>query len=226
MIASLKKELAAVRASQSESKTLRSKIASLEGENKRLSADNTRLASESKSHSSSHSEAQNEIKSLNAKLSTTQIKLQAAEIAAASTAATVAATAKVPGSAGKAGQKNAANANAAVNADMAILKLKEELYSDLTGLMIRNVKKIEGEDVFDCLQTGRNGSTYTHEPSLISSNVGSVLSKLQLSISTSPSLQCRQTQMGRQTSRTRSSLTRRCWMRRMIRTLSISCPTI
>jgi hypothetical protein len=40
----------------------------------------------------------------------------------------------------------------------AMFKLKEDLYCDLTGLMIHSVKKVDGEDVFDCIQTGRNGS--------------------------------------------------------------------
>jgi len=39
--------------------------------------------------------------------------------------------------------------------------LKEELYRDLTGLLIMDVKRREAdegeEDVFDCIQTGRNG---------------------------------------------------------------------
>ena len=41
--------------------------------------------------------------------------------------------------------------------------LKEELYSDLTGLIIRDVRRKEGEaeDVYDCIQTGRNGSKVT-----------------------------------------------------------------
>jgi hypothetical protein len=38
-------------------------------------------------------------------------------------------------------------------------KMKENLYSDLTGLIIRGVKRKEGEDEYDCIQTGRNGST-------------------------------------------------------------------
>ena len=42
------------------------------------------------------------------------------------------------------------------NAQMA--QLKEELYSDLTGLILRDVKREKEADVFDCIQTGRNGS--------------------------------------------------------------------
>lgn len=35
---------------------------------------------------------------------------------------------------------------------------KEELYADLTGLIVRDVRRVDNEDVFDCIQTGRNGS--------------------------------------------------------------------
>ena len=38
--------------------------------------------------------------------------------------------------------------------------LKEELYRDLTGLIINSVKRRDGEDEFSCIQTGRNGSKY------------------------------------------------------------------
>ena len=37
-------------------------------------------------------------------------------------------------------------------------QLRENLYSDLTGLIIRDVKREAGDDVYDCIQTGRNGS--------------------------------------------------------------------
>lgn len=37
-------------------------------------------------------------------------------------------------------------------------QLKEDLYSDLTGLILRGVCVGNEEDVFDCIQTGRNGS--------------------------------------------------------------------
>jgi hypothetical protein len=39
-----------------------------------------------------------------------------------------------------------------------VAQVKEELYADLTGLLVRDVRRIDKEDVFDCLQTGRNGS--------------------------------------------------------------------
>lgn len=41
-----------------------------------------------------------------------------------------------------------------------VMQMKEDLYGDLTGLIVRGVKNVGGEDVFDCLQTGRNGSEF------------------------------------------------------------------
>lgn len=37
-------------------------------------------------------------------------------------------------------------------------KMKENLYADFTGLLIRNIKRRDEGDEYDCLQTGRNGS--------------------------------------------------------------------
>ncbi|KAG5928460.1 hypothetical protein E4U42_000593 [Claviceps africana] len=37
---------------------------------------------------------------------------------------------------------------------------KEDLYSDLTGLIVRGTGQINGENVFDCIQTGRNGTLH------------------------------------------------------------------
>ena len=37
-------------------------------------------------------------------------------------------------------------------------QLREELHSDLSGLIFRNVERTGGNTVFDCLQIGRNGS--------------------------------------------------------------------
>jgi TolA-binding protein len=43
-------------------------------------------------------------------------------------------------------------------------QLKEDLYSDLTGLIIRGVKREADDDIFDCIQTGRNGSKSPSTP--------------------------------------------------------------
>lgn len=48
------------------------------------------------------------------------------------------------------------SAEAAQAAQVALLK--EDLYSDLTGLILRGVERGDEADVYDCIQTGRNGS--------------------------------------------------------------------
>lgn len=48
------------------------------------------------------------------------------------------------------------SAEAAQAAQIALLK--EDLYSDLTGLILREVARGDESDVYDCIQTGRNGS--------------------------------------------------------------------
>ncbi|RCI13956.1 hypothetical protein L249_8117 [Ophiocordyceps polyrhachis-furcata BCC 54312] len=37
---------------------------------------------------------------------------------------------------------------------------KEDLYGDLTGLIVRGLSQGEDEDIFDCIQTGRNGTLH------------------------------------------------------------------
>ncbi|KAL7805497.1 chromosome segregation protein Csm1/Pcs1 domain-containing protein [Trichoderma gracile] len=41
-----------------------------------------------------------------------------------------------------------------------IAQVKEDLYADLTGLIVRDVRRVDKEDVFDCIQTGRNGTLH------------------------------------------------------------------
>ena len=53
-----------------------------------------------------------------------------------------------------------------------VAQLKEDLYSDLTGLILRGVERGREADVYDCIQTGRNGSMYSRN----SSSMGKSLS--------------------------------------------------
>ncbi|CZT49035.1 uncharacterized protein RSE6_09816 [Rhynchosporium secalis] len=96
------------------------------------------------------SEAQSENKILSAKLAanrTASFLVERAQL-------------KNPSSAMKAngGIRLMGSAEAAQVAQAA--QLKEDLYSDLTGLIIRNVKRESEEDIFDCIQTGRNGTLH------------------------------------------------------------------
>jgi len=54
------------------------------------------------------------------------------------------------------------NARLASRSQTTTAQLREELHSDLSGLIFRKVEQTKGTTVFDCLQTGRNGSRFPH----------------------------------------------------------------
>uniref|UniRef100_L2FFX2 Chromosome segregation protein n=1 Tax=Colletotrichum fructicola (strain Nara gc5) TaxID=1213859 RepID=L2FFX2_COLFN len=127
----LKADLAAQRALVKEGQQDRKKLEGLEAKVAELTA--------------SLSEARQEVKTLSTKL-------------AASRSAE--ATAKVPGSAIKGGTA-AARAIATASSDaVQTAQMKEDLYGDLTGLIVRVVKRDSTGQVFDCIQTGRNGTLH------------------------------------------------------------------
>ncbi|KAL7627619.1 hypothetical protein AAE478_001812 [Parahypoxylon ruwenzoriense] len=104
-------------------------------------------------------ELRNKADDTNASLSgaKTEIKTLSAKLAAARSADTV--NTKVPGSAIKGSNANSrllANAEAAAQ----VAQMKEDLYGDLTGLIIRGVKREHGGETYDCIQTGRNGTLH------------------------------------------------------------------
>jgi hypothetical protein len=141
LIASLKADVAAQTALVKDSGKLKKKLDSQTTEMATLQAQITQMAA-------SLSEAQSENKTLSAKLAANRTAAASVESAHA----------KIPSSAVKAngGIRMMGTAEAAQVAQAA--QLKEDLYSDLTGLIIRSVKREAEEDVFDCIQTGRNGS--------------------------------------------------------------------
>lgn len=143
LIASLKADVASQTALAKESGSLKKK---LESQN----ADLANLQTKIQQLTTSLSESQAENKTLSTKLAANRTVATSVESA----------TAKVPGSAMKAngGIRMMGTAEAAQVAQAA--QLKEDIYSDLTGLIIRNVKRESDEDVFDCIQTGRNGSKF------------------------------------------------------------------
>ena len=96
-------------------------------------------------------ETQNENKALQAKL---------ANVRASSVIESVHGG-KTPGSAikGKAQARTVMVGSAEAAQAAQVAQLKEDLYSDLTGLILRGVEKGEEDNIYDCIQTGRNGST-------------------------------------------------------------------
>lgn len=102
-------------------------------------------------------EARTEIKTLTT-------KLKAARTAEATASAQIQAV-RVPGSAMKPGAMGARGLDAAQVHATHTAKMRENLYSDLTGLVVTSVKRDGPEDVYDCIQTGRNGSKSDNIPS-------------------------------------------------------------
>jgi hypothetical protein len=162
LIASLRKELAAQQTLAAGAKSSQARVAQLESENSRLVSENTALTT-------SVATSQKEIKTLTAKIAASRTQPD-----------------KLPSSAVKNGPRGNTVASSHA-AEAQNLKLKEDLYSDLTGLMIHNVKRLEGEDVFDCIQTGRNGSKLKSVYALFicSANVSPAL-RFHLSVSHEP----------------------------------------
>ncbi|KAJ5696421.1 hypothetical protein N7536_006833 [Penicillium majusculum] len=109
---------------------------------------------------SSADEAQEQLASAQSEVKALQTKLAAAR----NTAASLEGASKVPGSAIKGGAANRANAAATAEAAQAsqLAQLKEDLYSDLTGLIVRDVKNRESDYLYDCIQTGINGTLHFH----------------------------------------------------------------
>ncbi|KAL9625766.1 MAG: hypothetical protein Q9160_000086 [Pyrenula sp. 1 TL-2023] len=102
---------------------------------------------------SSHlSIAQNEIRSLQAKLAASRSASAHAESAPS----------KTPASAMKHQTQPRTVITGSTEAAQAAqtAQLKQDLYSDLTGLIMRGVKKTEEGDLYDCIQTGRNGTLH------------------------------------------------------------------
>jgi len=147
LVASLRAELEAQRALGQQSRGLQKQLKDRDAEMARLKAE----ADEARSQLSA---TQTEVKALQAKLA-----------AARNATASLESVAKVPGSAIKGDVKRATAAVTAEAAQAAQLaSLKEELYTDLTGLIIRDVKNRETDDLYDCIQTGVNGSEYLIPP--------------------------------------------------------------
>lgn len=65
---------------------------------------------------------------------------------------------RAPGSAIKANT----TANRSQAEALQAAQAKEDLYGDLTELIVRSYRRDESEKVFDCIQTGRNGSKSSH----------------------------------------------------------------
>jgi hypothetical protein len=156
LITALRRELADQAPFVQEGRKLKKQFQSMEIEASELRKSNTQLTT-------SLSAAQNEIKTLQAKL-----------------AAARSASVPIEAPTGRHQPTSSLKPNAASRAGSVALgdssnsaQMKEELYRDLTGLIVRSVKKTEEGDTYDCIQTGRNGSKYS-----VSSNLVDILTNV------------------------------------------------
>ena len=122
-----------------------------------LAKEGQRVKQQLEASESTVADLRNTVDNLNASLlnAKTEMKTLSTKLSASRTAE--AATVKIPGSAIKGSTANnrmLANAESAMQA----AQLKEDLYADLTGLIVRGVKRESDVEVYDCIQTGRNGS--------------------------------------------------------------------
>ena len=140
LVASIKKELAMQAPTVQEARKLKKHIQTQEADAVQLRKNNTDL-------STALTSARNEIKSLQAKL------------AAARNSSVAAESSRTPA---RDARSTAAIRSVVTNTSEAAqtAQMKEELYSDLTGLIVRGVKRGDDGDTYDCIQTGRNGSKY------------------------------------------------------------------
>lgn len=184
LIASLKKELAQQAPLVQDVRKVKTQVQTNERELAEMRKANSTL-------SASLSSAQNEIKNLQAKLAALRSTPAAADHP------------KGPGSAMK--YHAAARGGHAVLGDAATgaAQMKEELYRDLTGLIIRSVKRSDDGDTYDCIQTGRNGSKfYSPMVSVLYTNPGQHSTSSCLSMPKRPR---------RPAFKTPNSCTRLCW---------------
>lgn len=124
-----------------------------------MAKERTKLEKKIEDHESTIASLQQKITELTTALSSSKAENKTLSTKLAASRSAEAALAKAPGSAVRAngtGMRNGVNSEVIQTAQM-----KEDLYSDLTGLIVRGVKTHDKEDVYDCLQTGRNGSEST-----------------------------------------------------------------
>ncbi|OJD22798.1 hypothetical protein ACJ73_05853 [Blastomyces percursus] len=147
LISSLKKELTTQTILAKESRTLQKQLQDRDDEVAELEARIKQL-------NSGLTDAQNEIKALQTKLAVSRTAATNVECVTGS---------KGPGSAAK-GNGGGASRSIMGSAEAAhaaqIAQLKEDLYSDLTGLIIRDAKKRDSDHLYDCIQTGMNGTLH------------------------------------------------------------------
>lgn len=158
-LSTLKAELAMQRKQVTQTISEKAKLeASYKAELDRSTTEKSRLRTQVSDLTKSLAEVTKSLSDAKAESKNLVTKLAAARTAEAAKA--------VPGSAMKPGLANRQQNADALHAAKQ-MQLKEDMYADLTALIVRAVKKEGDDDVFDCLQTGPNGSKFYPLPLVI-----------------------------------------------------------
>jgi hypothetical protein len=151
-LTTLKAELAMQKKQVTQTISEKTKLeASYKSELDRSTTENNRLRTQVSDLTKSLAEVTKSLSDAKAESKNLVTKLAAARTAEAAKV--------VPGSAMKPGLANRQQNADALHAARQ-MQLKEDMYADLTALIVRAVKKEGDDDVFDCLQTGPNGSKF------------------------------------------------------------------
>ncbi|KAI1853103.1 hypothetical protein JX265_011384 [Neoarthrinium moseri] len=124
-----------------------------------LAKEGERLKQQLEASEDRAAELQTKVSEVTGSLTAAKTEIKTLSTRLSASRAAEAANAKVPSSAIKGNNANnrmLANAEAAVQS----AQMKEDLYADLTGLIVRGFKRENDDDVYDCLQTGRNGTLH------------------------------------------------------------------
>ncbi|KAI1337431.1 chromosome segregation protein Csm1/Pcs1-domain-containing protein [Xylariaceae sp. FL0016] len=124
-----------------------------------LAKESQRLRQQLEASEAKAEELESKIGSMNSSLSEAKTEVKALSTKLAATRSAEASSVKIPGSAVKGNKDSRLIANAA-EAAAQVATAKENLYGDLTGLLVCGVKREAEEEVFDCVQTGRNGTLH------------------------------------------------------------------
>lgn len=152
-LAALKIELSAQKKQVTQSISEKSKLeASYKAELDRSAAENKQLKTQVSNLTRSLAEVTKSLSDAKTESKNLVNKLAAARTTEATKAAVPSSAMKPkPGSGSRQANNDALHAARQ-------MQLKEDMYADLTALIVRGVKKEGDDDVFDCLQTGPNGS--------------------------------------------------------------------
>lgn len=122
-----------------------------------LAKESQRLRQQLETSQSKLEQLQEQVSSCNASLSEAKAENKTLSTKLAAARSAESANAKVPSSAIKGPNANM-RLNANAEAAAKIPQMKADLYRDMTGLIIQSVRQGQNTEMYNCIQTGRNGS--------------------------------------------------------------------